>query len=605
MTKIIGIISLCTALCYATSQLPHNSDPSGSDIECDDLIWIGDDVFQIITHTKKHWTPGASGYCENLHKDTLGLPGRLAILDSTSSFNAVRDHLLNIGRLSCRDIKGYWIGCRYLGGETDTTWLDGSTVTPGSSMWFDGQPDNSGCHSTPGTPTLAPSEPHGCCQMWNTVNNPDDQLKIDDLCCTKHRQFICQFTNAKDVITRDSCTPRNESKVRCPVEVTSDDKGLVHWPMTDVCKDVEVYCPFSKNETSKARRECTSTSSGAEWGVSDTSECISQSEVSVRDRLSHLANIIPAGQEAMLAQQLSQLTAEAESFNEEDFENSVDIIVNILDSEDDGVEVEVAQYLLQSVENLLNVSHDVLSASQKNKNVIRLIQAVQRLPSLVKFDDPSDETVMIVTANIVIAVARVDPSSFSGLNFEVTSKQSQISSETDLDEPSDKDASSVTLPMSALDGLDESERSQIERAEFVAFRTNTFFTIIDNSTSAGFSPVIAAAIGDLRETKSDEPVKIRMAHEDQYDDEVFKLACVVWHFNLTDLSGAWSSEGCDVSTEGKEKRSTTVCECNRLSFYTVRLVLLEKHDVGVANQNPLSTTVYIVCGVILLLIGHD
>ncbi|XP_070569269.1 adhesion G-protein coupled receptor G6-like [Ptychodera flava] len=372
-------------------------------------------------------------------------------------------------------------------------------------------------------------------------------------------------------------------------------------------------CPYSEDSASTAKRKCVCkpTSSRAEWESPVTSACTSQSQASRGERLNHLANTtIPPGQAKKVAEQLANITSEADNFEENDVTLSVDVIDNILESGANGTDIEVAEDVLLSVDNLLHVDHEVLVASQNNENsATRLIESVEKLALIVHFVhgcmESGNQSVTIETENIALILAEMDSESFAGLKFRFSSGNLELSRRTNFDDVIEDTKASVHLPTSLLDGLEPDERSQVNRVQFVVHKLNTFFKAVDiNGTHARFSPVIAASIGELRITNLREPVRIQIPRNNQVvDSTLYNVSCAFWDYNLSDGAGAWSEEGCEVSSNGTDGQradnNVTVCECNHLTNFAL-LVNIYSNDIDETHQKSLSKISYIGCGVSLI-----
>ncbi|XP_070567743.1 adhesion G-protein coupled receptor G6-like [Ptychodera flava] len=584
--------------------------PDHSIYDCNDVLWIGNDLFQIITNRSMNWI-SAQTHCECMYKASFDIVGHLANLSEPSLFNIVRQHLMNNTKYTdITDIDGYWIGCR-----NDTTKdfkrLDGTDLPINDPAWFPDQPDysNQDCLSQ-----ASDTCEDVCCLMWNKNGSLYYNLKIADTKCEKQNMlFICQFSNGWKVDHLRDCSevdwpPKPE---KCQAQFISGDYGIIHWPATMYGETAERRCPYSKGNDYKAWRHCGLTPSGVAWGEANTSSCTARRQADRRDHLNNLANttILP-GYAKKVAEQLTNLTSEADSFEEHDVTLSVDVIDNILESEVNGTEIDVAEYVLLSVDNLLHVDHEVLVASQQNENTAsRLIESVEKLSLIVNFVNDSmesgNQSVSIETANIAMTLAEINSDSFAGLNFRFSAGKNKLSRETKPDDVIGETESSIHLPISLLDGLEPDERSQVNRVQFVVHKLNTLFKAVDiNGTHAGFSPVIAASIGELKITNLRDPVRIHIARNNTVVNSArYNVSCAFWDFNLGDGAGAWSVEGCEVLSDGTDGKgtesNTTVCECNHLTNFAL-LVNIYNNDIDQANQKALSIISYIGCGISLL-----
>ncbi|XP_070568956.1 adhesion G-protein coupled receptor G6-like [Ptychodera flava] len=385
-----------------------------------------------------------------------------------------------------------------------------------------------------------------------------------------------------------------------------DDSGLfILWPSQKAGTPAVKQCPQERNN---ATRLCSYVCSPAgrlqaEWEPPDTSDC-SLKRPTRRDRLNNLANLanfasdISREQKKKVLTQLKNLTAEAESFDESDVTISIDVIKSILEGRRRGTEVNVAEIMLRIMDNLLKVDRGVLMAGQrKRKTATRLIKITERLALAVNigkgFEDTDNTSVTITTPNIYVMVTKVDASEFDGLTFKMSLTEGEVTGQN-------KEETLITLPTSLFDKLDPAERDLVKRAQFITYKSNTFFRAIDNTTSARLSTVVAASIGDLNITNLTEPVEIKMEHENSSTANG-NVTCVFWDFSLYDGRGAWSTEGCAVSSNADDGGNTIVCACNHLTNFAVLVdVYDEAQHFDSANKKALSVVSYIGCGISLL-----
>ncbi|XP_070567737.1 adhesion G-protein coupled receptor G6-like [Ptychodera flava] len=626
------MVLLCACAGQDNDPCPNAIEEEGH-FNCTDILHIGNDIFQIFTTRTFRMWKYAKYCCKNIYNNSLGIDGQLAVLSDISTFDTVRNHLLNDTRYYSNTTTGYWIGCSNEDniGQCKFTWINGTDVV-NESKWITGQPNNGPCRDSSqsssqeetkegnaSTTTEQPKDTNVYCQMWNipdgNKHHETERFKMDDIEFSKRkkRHFICQFRDAPQLIHFLNCSLiEPPSKRKCPPDITVDDKGIMDWPSVDAGEPWVRKCPYSIGNEDMAWRMCKQT---AEWGEPNTTACTPQSQANRGERLNHLANTtIPPGQAKKVAEQLTNVTSEADSFDETDLALSVNVVTNILESGINGTDIEVAEDVLLSVDNLLQVDHEVLVASQQNENTAtRLIESVEKLSLIVNFVNDSidsrNQSVTIETANIAMILSEIDSESFSGLNFQFSSGKTELSRGTEPDDVTGETESSIQLPISLLDGLEPDERSQVNRVQFVVHKLNTLFKAVDvNGTLAGFTPVIAASIGELKITNLRDLVRMQIPRNNQVIPQVvnsnlYNVSCAFWDFNLRDGAGAWSEEGCDVAsigTDGKGTESnTTVCECNHLTNFAL-LVNIYDNEVNETHQRALSIISYIGCGISLL-----
>ncbi|XP_077976979.1 adhesion G-protein coupled receptor G6-like [Glandiceps talaboti] len=554
----------------------------------------------IIMKQMENWND-ASAYCNELN-ETLNINAQLAIFGSIDVFDELRAHLSGNSQLKNPAGSGYWVGCNDQDTEDHFKWLNGSSV--GSQFWALGQPDDS-------------RRNQDCCLMWEKKRN-DEFFNLDDGTCTDTNSFICQIDTGKSTPFNITATEdtrlvsicRNDSNdvmiidegrgkaKKCLTEIFVDDAGLINWPLTNIDQMRQRNCPYGAIGKFKATRKCVPTHVGAKWEEPDTSRCLPAREASRGNQLNNLANhtFIPPGQAKKVSEQLNNLTAESESLDEDEINLAVDVVGNILDSEENGTDIEVAENVLRTVNDMLNTNPDVLKASQRQNNAaVRLIKAVERLSAIVQLGNQSETT--IETTDIKMTVAKINSTSFNGLKFGASSMKGIVS--RNLTSTAVEQQSSIELPTSLFSGFDPTKQNLITRAQFVSYRSNRFFKAVDNTSSIGDSDVIAASIGDLEIRNLKEPVKIVLPHKGQVNS-TGNISCVFWDFKFNDGNGGWSSEGCTVS-ESTVQENVTVCECNHLTNFALLVDVYDEGDqVDSVSQKALSIISYIGCGISLL-----
>ncbi|XP_077976980.1 adhesion G-protein coupled receptor G2-like [Glandiceps talaboti] len=580
----MGIIILLCLLIPGMSQT--GKQPNRMNVE--DLFWnTSSSTFVIVKknqNTKQSWNDSLS-CCQSL-KDTLGIDAQLATFESNDNgFKALGQYLKEKNDLKNNS---YWVGCRRRMPEHNFQWLNGSVAEV--------QTDDTN------------NDKH-CCKMQK------HNFRLGKGICTNDKSFICQFDVAKyGSLNCTTMTMVTETLFRCGIENYADsmahhrcsedssynDGRNITRPSIAAGNTTNPRCPFGQNNGFMARRNCSSKCNGAKWEEPDTSGCPPASR---GNQLNNLANhtFIPPGQAKKISEQLNNLTAESESLDEDEINLVVDVVGNILDSEENGTDIEVAENVLRTVNDMLNTNPDVLKASQRQNNAaVRLIKAVERLSRIVQFGNQSETT--IETTDIKMTVAKINSTSFNGLTFGASSMKGILSRKSRSTAEEDKAA--IELPSSLFSRLDPTKRNRIRRAQFVSYRSNRFFKAVDNTSSIGYSAVIAASIGDLEIRNLKEPVKIVLPHKGQVNN-TGNISCVFWDFKRNDGNGGWSSEGCTV-LESRVQEKITVCECNHLTNFALLVDVYDEFEddqvdsADSANQKAISIISYIGCGISLL-----
>ncbi|XP_070568337.1 adhesion G-protein coupled receptor G2-like [Ptychodera flava] len=529
----------------------------------------------------------------------------LATLESMAVLELIADRLREVEALNHDN---YWVGCSCdFWNDTNGhhyVWVNETAIKNNSDLWAKHQPDGKGRKNCRGCDML-------CCQMWEGKH-----YLLDDNCCYYSQPFICQVDC---LITQNECPPLNISyprcdctdqlptnQLHCDAELTEDDKGIIFWPSTLANRTIDVKCPYNDK---MARRHCSlictkDVELQASWEREDTSACMSQNEASREDRLSHLADLtIPPGQAEMVSRELVNLTTDADTFDETELALTVDIIENVLES-GNSTEINVAEDVLLSADNLLSVDFGVLVASQENDNTSsRLIRTVDVLVLKVEYDNSTEGTnvsasVTIGTPNILITAISINATAFEGLTFVVPSVN-QLHTSEEPSRLSGEMTSSIQLPSSLFYQLDQSEQQQVERAQFVGHKLNTFFEAVDNSTLSGFSPVLASSIGEMKLTNLSDPVILHLSYQNQsYSGNI---SCVFWDLRSNDGNGAWSDEGCSLSSEAHHGELMAVCECDHLTNFALLFdVYRSGPPLDPAHQKALSIISIIGCIISLL-----
>ncbi|XP_077976981.1 adhesion G-protein coupled receptor G6-like [Glandiceps talaboti] len=380
--------------------------------------------------------------------------------------------------------------------------------------------------------------------------------------------------------------PRN----KCRSEITYDDKGIIQWPSGTPEETSRRVCPFDRRqedsrsreeEDSRSReededentnatmatRECLRGVSGPMWGPVNTSECTPEAQQSRGNRLRRLrGTFIPPGQAKKVADLLTNITDDAEDFEEEDVNSAVDVLDNILNSGANGTDRDTARSVLKSVSNMLKVGRGALKNSQKsNKGAAKLIKAVERLSQLI---DLKDKPETIETDDVVMTVTAINATNFGGLSYSPDT--AELSGDRVARREPGQGKSKIVLPDTLLDKLEEDQRPMVDRAQFLHYKSTTFFQAADENTPEDLNSVIAASVGELELKDLDDPVKITFDSRGKAGEHV----CAFWD----EGNEAWSREGCKLTQN--EDDDTTVCECNHLTNFA----LLPAGAVGAANQ---------------------
>ncbi|XP_070568336.1 adhesion G-protein coupled receptor G6-like isoform X2 [Ptychodera flava] len=576
---------------------------------CQEIIEVSDELaFIAITESLK-WED-ARYYCGNISTDPR-VEVYIATLESDAERKLIRDRLNGVPALDSagEEGKGYWIGCycntsSYPEGN-QYVWVNMSTLSNDSDLWADGQPDGKGRG--------------GCkeCEILRCQMRKQDDYKLDDTCHYDPKPFICQIDYNKTMerpslsTCLPSCSSTNRefiNQLHCEPELTEDDKGIIFWPLTDVNITTAEECPY--NNSKMAKRHCSFRCSAdlkqqAVWEDPDTSDClIPRNDADREDRLQHLADLpIPPGQASMISSELVNLTTDAETFDETELALTVDIIENILES-GNSTEINVAEDVQLSVDHLLDVEFGVLVSSEQQENTSsRLIRAVDDLVLRVEFNNSAGDTnysssVTIETPNILTTAISINATTFEGLMFVIPS-ENQINFPEESGTSNGEMASSIQLPPSLFNQLDQPEQQQVERAQFVGHKLNTFFEAVDNSTLSEFSPVLAASIGEMKLTNLSDPVILHLAYQNQSDNG--NISCVFWDFRSNDGNGAWSDEGCSLTSETYHGELMAVCECDHLTNFALLFdVYRSGPPLDPAHQKALSIISIIGCLISLL-----
>nr|XP_006822635.1 PREDICTED: uncharacterized protein LOC102810401 [Saccoglossus kowalevskii] len=146
-------------------------------------LCVGDNLYKMVWQGFLTWHD-ADTQCKDLFAPR-GFVAGLANLESNSVRNSVRNFIKNVPGLSDPKGKGYWIGCHDEENEGIFVWLNGEKVNVPDSAWYS-YPNNKytgNCDAKDGD--------QDCCQLWKRPKN-DPTFKMDDVCCTDKKAFICE-----------------------------------------------------------------------------------------------------------------------------------------------------------------------------------------------------------------------------------------------------------------------------------------------------------------------------------------------------------------------------------------------------------------------------
>ncbi|XP_078513773.1 adhesion G-protein coupled receptor G2-like [Lissotriton helveticus] len=262
----------------------------------------------------------------------------------------------------------------------------------------------------------------------------------------------------------------------------------------------------------------------------------------------------------------------------------VDQVVSRMESIVAGnIQPKMAGMLVGVVSNFLNVAPVLLAPVSQ-----RIITVVDTVGLKLNF---SSQSVNFTSPSLVLAVTKINASSFSETSFSVQNSgtlQANLDTQTPINS-----SGSITLPASLLDNLGAQSKDWASRIQFNFFEKASLFQDPSLQNKSLVSYIISAAVSNLTISNLASDVTITLRTSIPPSEANFTKKCVFWDFNRNNGTGGWSSEGCAVAGS---KGNETVCKCNHLTSFGVLLDFSRNSTYSPLQVLILTFITYIGCG---------
>ncbi|XP_046306473.1 adhesion G-protein coupled receptor G6 isoform X1 [Marmota monax] len=310
-----------------------------------------------------------------------------------------------------------------------------------------------------------------------------------------------------------------------------------------------------------------SNTSLAEWGPLDLSNCTKE--------VNEVAN------------QILNLTADAQNLTSANITNIVELVKRIVNSEE-NIDLTLGSTLMNIFSNILSSSDsDLLESSS---------EALKTIDELAfKIDLSSTPHVNIATRNLALGISSLNPETNAISNFSIGLPSNNESYfQMDFESEQVDPLASVILPPNLLENLSQEDSVLVRRAQFTFFNKTGLFQDVGPQRKTLVSYVMACSIGNITIQDLKDPVQIKIKHT--RTQEVHRPICAFWDLNKNKSLGGWNTSGCIAHNDSDA--SETICLCNHFTHFGVLMDLPRSaSQIDARNTKVLTFITYIGCGV--------
>ncbi|XP_031569695.1 uncharacterized protein LOC116304162 isoform X2 [Actinia tenebrosa] len=357
-------------------------------------------------------------------------------------------------------------------------------------------------------------------------------------------------------------------------------------------------CPHGSIGT--ARRRC---SENGQWEHPDYTQCVTQDILDLKHRMDTALNkTTPSPSEIQsilddLVRKSHREKGDAKIAG--DIKTCTQILKEVVDyntkhTGDTETNVDNIRNFLSSASNLLDYENkQELVILQESDNITSLLIYVLEgfgLQAAGGLETSASRTKQYVADNLVMGITLVSMASPDDVTFPNYTDQ-HMTSRSEWNSMLEKNY--IVLPKSTFDSNNKI-KNKVSRVSSFLYRTlSTFLNIPSAYSKVGdefllSSNVISASIKPSVSLR--DPVKTIYG---KVQDPDKPLACVFWDFSLNSKKGAWSRDGCSLSSRDGSK---ITCECNHLTNFAV---LMDISNVK-GHEFPLRIISSVGCAVSLL-----
>ncbi|XP_065197525.1 uncharacterized protein LOC135829047 [Sycon ciliatum] len=407
----------------------------------------------------------------------------------------------------------------------------------------------------------------------------------------------------------------------CPEELMTGFQGTLLWPETFGGTSALLDCPVALDDRKVefATRDCVAhslpDSAGGtipRWSSPNTTTCPSPLTKELH-KLSKLDfNKIDLAELVDSTTLIANVTQDSTFLSEDDVDFAATTLLNLVTvtSGDQRlnatVEIQVADAVLKSVDNILNVPAEKIEAVSASK----IAHSMEKLVTSLNVEDGT--TLQRVTDNVGFAIScplNLTTQGFrtaeeNGTETFLVGTPAKPALENDLDVAIDIPSQALLLAKESKEGVgNDMTACSLTQSQFILYQTSSLFqdSSIGDNTSIG-SLIISAQAGDSPLENLSQPVlmSFNVSKAKTGGEYEYNLTCAFWDFSLAYGEGGWSGEGCDLLNASGDH---AVCQCNHLTSFAVlvsRRALHSPLPPSSTAERSLSIISYIGCGLSMI-----
>ncbi|XP_076877322.1 adhesion G protein-coupled receptor G4a isoform X3 [Brachyhypopomus gauderio] len=365
----------------------------------------------------------------------------------------------------------------------------------------------------------------------------------------------------------------------CPEDATETVYGLYSWPPIQAQETYDMVCEKGQEAATRFCRLDDRTDA-AIWDPPDLSKC----EKIITD-IEDLENIkVTANNSADVVDMIEDLLSNQTDLSSSQLSTVLEKLSEVTDM--GAMTTQLADSVINVVSCLFDSTPFLANATNK---VVSITDQVGN-----RVDFPGDHHNATVPS-LALQLLNVDPASFRGLTFGVSSFQTGLPPEIFLshefaEQGSINTVASISLP-TALDSFFPQNNNNRSRIQFHFYGTGNLFQDPYSDLMLN-SYVVSASVTNASVNNLTDPVLITLQHLQSKEDQDI-VQCVYWDLKKNGERGGWDDSGCRIEHTSV---THTSCLCLHLTHFGV-LLDISKTPINPRDDMILTLISNLCCGV--------
>ncbi|XP_072050888.1 uncharacterized protein [Amphiura filiformis] len=421
-----------------------------------------------------------------------------------------------------------------------------------------------------------------------TMNNPTTQLTTNvkkttdrsETTTTLTTQATSEKTHSVEMTSSVLETSSHIVDDFCPMETTIVNGYVLTWP--ESVANVEVgSVEKCANESSQAgdslgKRLCLNLDgTGAQWREPTLHSCTYRMDINIQ--LAEIAKLtITPDNVEEVSSDLAAITSESDDLHSEGLYSLLEILEHIVDNTT-YTSVEVAAYVLETVDNIHEVDEDEIREAERGNETISNILVI--FETLVERVRENGNNLTYTGEHLSVEIKQLPREAFDdGLTWKPAEDEEGSGNKRDEKE----EEATIHIPESVLEFI----TNETIGVSFVIYDNSLLFQLPHVTKEEGdedkelrrqIGKVISATVSDTKIVglPLQDPVVTTFTIPDNTNDrnevpfDKSLLQCVYWDFAADNGDGDWSTTGCQLVS--LEDNNEAVCHCIHLTNFAIIL----------------------------------